>query len=126
MLIRNPMFNEAHFLSSFIGALKEEIKFYVKMFKPITLKIAIEKARMQEMAIETALKRNMYNVNSRQPLASAGANKGPTNHVVRNNTFRISPEVCEYRKINHLCFRCGEKYGPGHICRKKQLKCLMG
>ncbi|KAH0714822.1 hypothetical protein KY284_007727 [Solanum tuberosum] len=81
MLIRNPMLNEAHFLSSFIGALKEEIKFYVKMFKPITLKIAIEKARMQEMAIETALQRNMYNVNSRQPLASTGAKKGPTNHV---------------------------------------------
>ncbi|KAH0776276.1 hypothetical protein KY290_007687 [Solanum tuberosum] len=102
---QKPNVDEAHFLSSFIGALKKEIKFYVKMFKPTTLKIDIEKARMQEMAIETALKRNMYNVNSHQPLASAGANKGPTNYVVRNNTFRISPEVYEYRKINHLCFR---------------------
>lgn len=29
-------------------------------------------------------------------------------------------------KSNHLCFRCGEKYGHGHICKKRQLSCLMG
>lgn len=30
MIIRNLTLNEAHFLSSFIGALKEEIKFGLK------------------------------------------------------------------------------------------------
>ncbi|XP_075101843.1 uncharacterized protein LOC142177270 [Nicotiana tabacum] len=38
MLVRNPQLNESHFLSSFIGALKEEIKFGIKLFKPETLK----------------------------------------------------------------------------------------
>lgn len=51
MLIRNPILQEAHFLSSFIGALKEEIRFEVKIFKPATLKEAIEKPRMKEIAI---------------------------------------------------------------------------
>lgn len=54
ILLRNPQPNESHLLSSFLGALKEEIKFAVKMFKPPTLKLAIEKARMQEKAIEDA------------------------------------------------------------------------
>lgn len=29
-------------------------------------------------------------------------------------------------KSNHLCFRCGEKNGPGHMCKKRQLNCLLG
>lgn len=52
MLVRNPHLYDAHFLSSFVGALKEEITFVVKMFKLATLKLAIEKSRMQEKAIE--------------------------------------------------------------------------
>ncbi|KAH0748079.1 hypothetical protein KY290_027311 [Solanum tuberosum] len=115
MLIRNPALNEAHFLSSFIGALKEEIRFAVKLFKPITLKIAIEKARMQELAIKAAQRRNKTIVNKR-----------PANPAVKNTTFRLSLEVYEHRKINHLCFKCREKYGPGHVCKRRQLNCLIG
>ncbi|KAK4717823.1 hypothetical protein R3W88_016161 [Solanum pinnatisectum] len=37
MIITNPTLTEAHFLSSFMGALKKEVKFVVKMFKPTTL-----------------------------------------------------------------------------------------
>lgn len=54
MLIRNPALNKAHFLSSFIGALKEEIRYAINLFKPTTMKVAIENARMQELAIEAA------------------------------------------------------------------------
>lgn len=35
-------------------------------------------------------------------------------------------EVYEHRKTNHLCFRCGERYTPGHTCRIKQLQCISG
>ena len=58
MSLRNPALNEAHFLSSFIGSLKEKARFEVKMFKSRTLKEAVEKARMKEMAIEAARRRN--------------------------------------------------------------------
>lgn len=57
MIIRNSALNEAHFLSSFIGSLKEEIKFGVKMFKLVTLKATIEQARLQEKAIEVMKKK---------------------------------------------------------------------
>ena len=58
MLIRNPALNEAHFLSSFVGALKEEIRLEVKMFKSRTLKEAVEKVRMKEMTIEVGVATN--------------------------------------------------------------------
>ncbi|KAH0720051.1 hypothetical protein KY290_006530 [Solanum tuberosum] len=43
MLIRNLALNEAHFLSSFMGGLKEEIKYAIKMFKPTTLALQLNK-----------------------------------------------------------------------------------
>ena len=125
MLIRNPALNKAHFLSSFIGALKEEIRFEVKMFKPRTLKEAVEKARMKEMAIETARRRNRT-VNRVLPAAAQEVGKASNAMVNRNGPYRLTPEVYEFRKSNHLCFRCGEKYGPGHICKTRQLNYLTG
>lgn len=126
MLIWNPALNEAHFLSSFVRALNEEIRFDVKMFKPTSLKVAIEKARMKEMAIEAAERRNKRATRFNPSLAPAVANKAPVVPTTRNTSYRLTPEVYEYRKSNHLCFRCGEKYGPGHICKKRQLNCLIG
>lgn len=58
MIMSNPTVNESHFLSSFIGGHKEEIKFAMKMFKTTTLSFAIQQARMQEKAIEAALKKH--------------------------------------------------------------------
>lgn len=52
MIMRNPSLNESHFLSSFVGTLKEEIKNGVKMFKPGTLSLAIYQARMQDEAVD--------------------------------------------------------------------------
>ena len=48
MIMSNPTVNESHFLSSFIGGHKEEIKFAMKMFKTTTLSFAIQQARMQK------------------------------------------------------------------------------
>jgi len=144
MIIRNPALNEAYFLSSFIGALKEEIKFGVKMFKPVTLRAAIEQARLQEKAIEVAQKKNVMmtktsyqgggssstkNMGSNPiPTVASGSNysKHATVNNPRPNTFRLTPEVYEYRRSNKLCFRCGEKYYPGHNCKAKQLNCMRG
>lgn len=58
MIMRNPVLNESHFLSSFMGALKEEIKYIVKLFKPSTLSEAIEQARIQDKAIEVVHKKD--------------------------------------------------------------------
>ncbi|KAH0760050.1 hypothetical protein KY290_023543 [Solanum tuberosum] len=81
---------------------------------------------MQELAIEAAQKRNKTSTRSAQPMTNTIVNRGPTNAAVKNTTFRLSPEVYEYRKTNHLCSRCGEKYGPGHVCKMRQLNCLIG
>ncbi|KAH0730205.1 hypothetical protein KY289_001393 [Solanum tuberosum] len=55
MLVRNQPLIESHFVSSFMGGLKENIRFDVKIFKFTSFRFAIEQARMQERAIEATL-----------------------------------------------------------------------
>lgn len=46
--------------------------------------------------------------------------------VTRPTTYKLSPDVYEYTKNNHLCFRYGDKYEPDHRCKRKQLNYLIG
>ncbi|KAM3345338.1 hypothetical protein P3S68_025047 [Capsicum galapagoense] len=126
MIMRNPALTEAYFLSSFIGALEKEIKFGVKMFKPTTLKLAIEQARLQEKTIGAAQKKALVVVKPTAAPVGSSYSRPIAVNTTKPNTFRLSPEVYEHRKINKLCFRCGEKYFSGHNCTAKQLKCMVG
>ncbi|OIS99338.1 putative mitochondrial protein [Nicotiana attenuata] len=125
MFIRNPHLDESHFISSFIG-LKEEIRFGVKLFKPTTLRFAVEQARLQEKAIEAAHKRTKVISKPSFVAGNSASTRVPAAAAVKPNSFRLNPEVYEYRKSNHLCYKCGEKYTPGHQCKKKQLNCMIG
>ncbi|OIT20411.1 hypothetical protein A4A49_38895 [Nicotiana attenuata] len=126
MLIRNPHLDESHFISSFIGALKEEIRFGVKLFKPTTMRFVVERARLQEKAIEAAHKRTKAISKPSLVVSNPAGTRVQTAGIVKPNSFRLSREVYEYRKNNHLCYKCGEKYTQGHQCKKKQLNCMVG
>nr|XP_016489435.1 PREDICTED: uncharacterized protein LOC107809347 [Nicotiana tabacum] len=126
MLIRNPNLDESHFISSFIGALKEEIRFGVKLFKPTTLRFAVEQARLQDKAIEASLKRTKVVIKTSLITGNPSSTKAPVATTVKPDSFRLSPKVYEYRKSNYLCYKCGKKYTQGHQCKKKQLNNMIG
>lgn len=96
------------------------------MFRPATLSFAIKQDRMQEKAIEAALKKAKHVYKTPSNVYNAGVAKGTNTSNVRPNVFRVSPEVYEYRKSNHLCFKCWDKFSPGHQCKMKQLQCVTG
>ncbi|KAF3675896.1 hypothetical protein FXO37_05613 [Capsicum annuum] len=75
---RNHGLNESYFLSSFIGFLKDEIKMTVKLFKPQTLKETIEKARMQEKALEAVARKGKWSSNSHDSRGSGSQNMDPS------------------------------------------------
>lgn len=64
ILIKNPILAKTHFMSNFIGSLKEEIQLSIKMINTTTLKVMIDKARIQDFSIETTKKRNKVNIKS--------------------------------------------------------------
>lgn len=97
----------------------------MKLFKPDTLKMAIEKAKIHEKAIEAAQKKNKAPYKATITTNHAPSIRNPIPATSRPNPFRLGPSVYEYRKSNHLCFRCGDKYTPGSQCKRQQLNCIV-
>ncbi|KAK4721969.1 hypothetical protein R3W88_012202 [Solanum pinnatisectum] len=96
--VKNPHLNDAHFLSSLVGSLKEKIRFVVKMFKQTTLKLAIEKGRMQAKAIEVVQTRNKVTAKPTIAMSQNSIPKVLGSSTSRPNAFKLSPEVYEYKK----------------------------
>ncbi|XP_060193304.1 uncharacterized protein LOC132622670 [Lycium barbarum] len=138
MLIRNPALIDSHFLSSFIRFLKDEIKMTLKLLKPKNLKAAIEMTRVPEKNLKALERKSQANAKTTHGWNATGGTKVnlPVNPVrsmslakggnSKPNTYRVSQEVYDYRRANRLCYRCGEKYIPGHQCKFKQLNCIIG
>ena len=38
---------------------------------------------------------------------------------------KIPPSELQYRKANNLYFKCGDRYGPGHVCSRKGIHMLL-
>ncbi|XP_071906018.1 uncharacterized protein [Coffea arabica] len=110
------------------------------MHKPDSLQLAFEKARWQEHLLEAVSKNNR--VTHRGPLLSSfsGGHIGANgNRRMQSNNSeetkkrsdsqpvfkKISPTEFQYRRDNHLCFKCGEKFSPGHTCKNKELHMLL-
>nr|XP_017233536.1 PREDICTED: uncharacterized protein LOC108207610 [Daucus carota subsp. sativus] len=130
LLSRNPHLDEKYFISSFISGLKMELKPMVRLMKPMTLMDAVEIAQYQEQTVEimckkSEVKKSVVSINTKW---STNDKKGETNVVaekkegesVKDKFKKISPEEFQYRRNNHLCYKCGEKYNQGHQCKNQQ------
>ena len=47
------------------------------------------------------------------------------NKTTPQGSRRITPTEFQYRKDHNLCFKCGEKFSPGHVCRNKGIHLLL-
>ncbi|XP_027060758.1 uncharacterized protein [Coffea arabica] len=129
VLIKTPGLTEPFFISCFLSGLSEELKISVKMHKPRTLSDAFETARMQEKAFEAFTKKQKMASKSfalpsprvNHALEGAESSKRGGSPVFQ----KISPSELQYRKTNHLCFKCGDRYGPGHVCSRKGIHMLL-
>ncbi|KAF2293985.1 hypothetical protein GH714_006084 [Hevea brasiliensis] len=101
-----------------MGGLKTEISDGIRMFKPKTLKEAIDYARMRDEQLLRQRKatRPPYQLSSSSPVKSK-----PTTPVKR-----LTWEEMQKRQADGLCFNCNEKFVPGHRCSKPQLFLLDG
>ena len=135
-----PPWPEPTLMSTFISGLREEIQADVRALCPTTLEEAFEKAvRMEQKhkALKSAAKASWgsrdgrfaprtpagNSAGSRAAAASTGARpplrpssdvRGGTRPPVRT----LTPAQVEERKAKGLCFRCDERFTPGHRCSK--------
>lgn len=113
--------SETLLVTRFVLGLKEEIRQAVEMQIPTTLYAATEFALVQEALLE----RNKHQAHRNQKQFV------PKQYPTRGDGYQKSQftagdvwkarQLKEYRRANNLCYGCGEKYTPGHICQQKQV-----
>ena len=94
----------------FIDGLKDALKAAVELQMPTTVQQACLLAQVQEGILARA-----------KPVVSS---VGRQDHISKQAvTARFdkgelwkAKQLKDYRRTNGLCYRCGEKYAPGHQC----------
>ncbi|KAL4281742.1 hypothetical protein GQ457_03G022050 [Hibiscus cannabinus] len=129
MLQQNTQLSEGYFVSSFISGLKEELKHKVKVLEPKSVFDATRQAKLYELAMEIEAKKQKY-----VPRSTTYSNQGPIQKTYtasqtqqqRPNTLNQNNKTAlvEYRRTHNLCFKCGERFTPGHQCKVKQLNSM--
>ncbi|XP_057952937.1 uncharacterized protein LOC131147183 [Malania oleifera] len=115
--------DEGHQLSLFMGGLKEEIRWAVKLSNPINVHMAYGKARIQE---ENLLATKKYIIPKH---STPSHHLAVTKPATKPNTqvHKYSPEqIREKKKSKGLCFNCDAKWHPGHKCGAAKLFLLEG
>ncbi|OIT40660.1 hypothetical protein A4A49_13758 [Nicotiana attenuata] len=122
VLIKRPTIPEEVFLEFFVEGLKGEIRNTVKMLNPYTLSQVVEKARFQEKVIEAQNKKSKITWGKgtiQTNNSTVNRAQGNWSREGQGNTSNAGT------KRNHnLCYKCGDKWVPGHQCKSKQLNAM--
>jgi Ty3 transposon capsid-like protein len=128
LLLERRKFSEVDYIDAFVGGLKGEIKSFVKLFKPVTIEEAFESALHVEDALESQSRKFKFASKS-SPVVFPNNTK--VTHEKSNfqlhKPLPIQPNksLIEHRRALGQCFKCGERYFPGHQCRVK-IQMLIG
>ncbi|XP_038998743.1 uncharacterized protein LOC120124050 [Hibiscus syriacus] len=121
LLQQHMHLGEDYFVSSFISGLKEELKHKVKVLEPRNLSEAYRQAKLYELANEMEGKKYKYSQKLFPYTSSGGQQNSGTKSLQPKTTLPNSntrQSLLEYRRENNLCFKCGEKFAPGHQCKE--------
>ncbi|XP_039011243.1 uncharacterized protein LOC120140328 [Hibiscus syriacus] len=127
MLLQNPTLGEEFFVSLFISGLRDDIKHRVKALDPKTLSEASRQAKLYELSVEFESKRfKPFVKNPAHSIPLPGSKPNQLTLPLKNtSTTTQKQNLIDYRRQNNLCFKCGEKFVPGHQCKTKQLNMMI-
>ena len=118
----NHHYDEHMFIAHFIRGLKPDIRAAVESQVLETLERAYLLARVQQEVWEE----NRHGTGQHKtPLAGRQEIQAPPKDTLRpslkigSGDYWKDRQLRDYRRANHLCFKCGEKYDPTHQCPKK-------
>ena len=113
--VHNLSFDELFYVTHFVRGLKLEIQNVVQVQVPVTVDSAILLAQIQQEILD----RNRFKV-QKQPLNSKVQNLQPrmkNKGVLPAVDLSKERQVSEYRRLNGLCYACGEKFEPRHLAK---------
>ncbi|CAD6232691.1 unnamed protein product [Miscanthus lutarioriparius] len=117
IILYNPVFDDSYLVTRFLGGLREEIRSAITLHRPKDVDTASALALLQEEELENARKKITTKDQNRhgfRPFTPADKPK-----AAEPDKLKLKPaddklgSLKAYRRQNGLCFRCGEKSGPG-------------
>jgi hypothetical protein len=119
--IQNPHYDEQFYVSQFIKGLKHEIRAAVESQVPETVERASLLALVQQEVLAEAKPWGQppYQQHRANPAVHKAEPAQPALKIGNGDMWK-DRQLCDYRKANGLCFKCGEKFDPTHQCQKKQ------
>ena len=119
-------------VQQFILGLKEELRAAVEVQLPNSVAEAASFAAVQEAVLERSkgslskhyARKSNSNANKEETTGSV-----PLHRRFEKGEIWKAKQLKDYRRANGLCFKCGEKYAPGHQCNlpaTAQLKTMEG
>ena len=140
LLAHNPTFDHVFFTTQFLEGLRQEIRICVVLHQPKDLDSAFSLASLQEEMMDAMPRRDPRRYEAPQnrqqprPLLAGGAPLGrpipmvqpaaaedcrgveaahPPERLARGDD-RVAA-LRNYRRARGLCFKCGERWGQGHL-----------
>jgi hypothetical protein len=118
--IQNPHYDEQFFVSQFIKGLKSEIRGAVEAQLPESVERAILLALVQqEILADSKSWSHRPQLPTRADPTPGRADTGKQPMKLGNGELGRDRQLRDYLKANGLCFKCGDKFDPTHICNKK-------
>uniref|UniRef100_A0ACD6AM41 Uncharacterized protein n=1 Tax=Avena sativa TaxID=4498 RepID=A0ACD6AM41_AVESA len=120
----DPTLNTKFFVSKFVMGLRSDIRAVVRIQAPTSVSRATSLARIQEEELELHQEqhpRNRLRATLVKPPGVPAAPGGGAAVVPAKRTtddFARERQLRDFRKVNGLCFRCGDKYSRDHQCKQ--------
>jgi hypothetical protein len=118
--MHNSKMDETFFVTQYIKVLKTELQSPVQTMLPQSVNRAMLLADIQQETLDKSKFKSF-----KQPYQSkdkASSSKGDGKQQGTTPDLSKERQLREYRKLNGLCYACGEKFEPGHLakCAKRQ------
>lgn len=131
LLVYNRSYDKTFFVTKFVRGLKPEVKIAIKLHKPRTVDLALSLAKTQEellgeLSASKAQQKVIVKEGFKGGIKPAYVAKGILGaHPEENKKGEEKPKwediyesLKAARRARGECFKCGEKWGPGHKCPK--------
>lgn len=125
LLSLDETLNNKFFVAQFVLGLKDELRTAVRLHAPSSVTRAMALARIQEEELENHRPRGRPMAGHKLPppaLVVPAIQQGPQRQDwpkrAGNDNYNRERQLRDFRRANNLCFRCGEKFGRDHQCKK--------
>uniref|UniRef100_A0A453D8U5 Retrotransposon gag domain-containing protein n=2 Tax=Aegilops tauschii subsp. strangulata TaxID=200361 RepID=A0A453D8U5_AEGTS len=106
-----PTISDTFLVTRFVMGLKDELRAGVEVQIPTTIQMAALYASVQEGLL-------LQQKTPKPPFSKNSYTKSDSKPQLATGDLWKAKQLKEYRHANGLCYKCGEKFMPGHMCNQ--------